>query len=362
MTKKTTITINGRLYDVITGMPVAATPHQPAKQVPSARRQSPLPPQRAFSDISRPIITPTPADPRPAAQPDARTVHQHAQKSQTLYRKALKKPLASATAAPGHRQSQARVPAPVHRSPLIKKFADQSHSQDSTEHQQPAPIIHNQPHALNAPAAIPTHPTVDKVIRTQAERRLAAAAPQPSGKELKEMLIKERLSEVSYPKKESGKQASWLARQPRLITILTATLALLLLGGYLTYMTLPSISMRVAASRAGVDAGMPNYKPDGFSLSGPITYSPGEVVINYKSNTNQNSFTLRQKASNWDSQAVLDNYVMQQTDNYLTFQERGLTVYTFGDKAAWVNGGLLYTLEGDAGLSSEQILRVATSM
>ncbi len=146
------------------------------------------------------------------------------------------------------------------------------------------------------------------------------------------------------------------------MSILTATLAILVLGGYLTYMNLPVISMKVAASRAGVNATFPNYRPDGYGLNGPITYSPGEVNINYKSSTNDNGFKITQKPSNWDSQGLLDNFVTRQTENYLTFQERGVTVYTFGDKAAWVNGGLLYTLDGNASLSSEQVLRLATSM
>lgn len=120
--------------------------------------------------------------------------------------------------------------------------------------------------------------------------------------------------------------------------------------------------MRVAASNAGINASFPGYKPDGYSLNGPITYAPGEVDINYRSNTSDGNFTLTQKSSNWDSQGVLDNYVRKQTSTYLTFQQRGVTVYTFANKAAWTNGGLLYTIDGDANLSSDQILRLATSL
>jgi hypothetical protein len=46
----------------------------------------------------------------------------------------------------------------------------------------------------------------------------------------------------------------------------------------------------------------------------------------------------------------------------LTYSERGLTVYTYGSKAAWVNGGILYTLNGNAPLNSDQILKIASSM
>lgn len=359
MKKATTITINGRLYDAITGMPVTS-PQQPvvhtANKTPNTQSVK-QPPQahlapRTFSDIgpnrpgvqaaarkippAQPIATkPTQKPVERAAHPAATAMHTRPQKSQTLYRKALQKPQPT-----------------QQRSPLISKFGGQQ--------LQPVPVATDQPRTEEpTPNVTPIHPSVLKALQ---KRNNTAKQPlaQLSGKELKEQLIKERLSEVSEAPKE--KKPGFLARQPKIVSILTSTLALLILGGYLTYLHLPNISMRVAASRAGINANMPNYKPDGYGINGPITYSPGEVAINYKSNSNDQGFTLTQKASTWDSQAVLDNYVNKQTDAYLTLQEQGLTIYTFDNKAAWVSGGLLYTVEGSVGLSSEQVLKLATSL
>lgn len=354
MTKQTTITINGRLYDATTGKPVAAPTAAPS---PEATAPAPKPAAaRTFSDIGpRPTaadhaVKPATQPPKAAARranPAAQTVHASPQKSQTLYRKALKKPAAE------HPEASITTQELPGRSPLISKFGNGHltiHSDLTRKAQREA--VADEP---IAPAQV--HPTVAKVIQQQQ----LPAAPQASGKELKEQLIKERLAEVSDSPHKTPKRA-WFKSKPRMATILTASLALLVLGGYLTYMNLPVISMQVAASRAGVDATFPNYRPDGYALNGPITYSPGEVNINYKSTSNDNGFRISQKPSNWDSQGLLDNYVTRQTENYLTFQERGVTVYTFGNKAAWVNGGLLYTLEGTASLSSDQVLRLATSM
>ena len=47
---------------------------------------------------------------------------------------------------------------------------------------------------------------------------------------------------------------------------------------------------------------------------------------------------------------------------YATYNDAGLTIYTYGTDAAWVNGGVLYTVEGSANLSNEQIRRIATSL
>lgn len=329
---KTTITINGRLYDATTGKPVA-TPQ------PTQHTQSHAPQLRAFSDVG-------PATPHPSVQrsatPSAAAVHASPQKSHTLYRKALKKPVAAHVTAPQHTP----VKATVERSPLITKFGATSEPKATSQ-----PVAKQQDTPI-APAQI--HPTVAKVMQNQAPQ------PQVSGTELKEKLIKERLAEAK-PAQPTPKKA-WFKSKPRLATVLTTTLALLVLGGYLTYMNLPVISMKVAATRAGVAATLPSYHPDGYAFNGPITYSPGEVDIAYKSTTNDSNFKISQKQSNWDSQGLLDNYVTAQTQNYLTYQEHGVTVYTFGNKAAWVNGGLLYTLDGSASLSSDQVLRLATSM
>lgn len=352
---KAIITINGRTYDAITGMPVAhhskndndfvraqiADRLREARTAPAPASQS-QPHKAAVKQPARTMdVAPAAAQSARPAHAPAQSIHQTPQKSHTLYRKALKKPdFASENAKPA-----------AERSPLISKFAAHQHHQKAAEPAQPK-------NEAIAPAT--THPHVAKVMQQH-----AAAAPQRqlTGSDLKEQLIKERLAEVGERPEKHHKKAGWLGKQQRMVTILSSTLALLILGGYLTYITLPSISLRVAASRAGVNANMPEYKPDGYSLDGPITYSPGEVVISYKSTTEDSSgYKLVQKATNWDSQAVLDNYVAKHTDNYLTFQERGVTVYTFGNKAAWVNGGLLYTIDGNAALSSDQILRVATSI
>ena len=370
MTKQTTITINGRLYDAITGQPIS----QPAAPAPQRPTPAAAPKQgavRAFSDIgprpavaqTQPVVKRAPisqvgADAAPAASakvpvrrsqhPAAHAVHSRPQKSQTLYRKALKKPAVE------HAEASITTQQLPDRSPMISKFG----TGPLTIH--PDLTRKAKTEAANeaiAPAQM--HPTVAKVLQDRAPQ--PAAHHAASGKELKEQLIKERLAEVSDAPHRVPKRA-WFKSKPRVASILTATLALLVLGGYLTYMNLPVISMKVAASRAGVEATFPNYRPDGYALNGPITYSPGEVNINYKSTSNDNGFRISQKPSNWDSQGLLDNYITRQTEHYLTFQERGVTVYTFGSKAAWVNGGLLYTLEGNASLSSDQVLRLATSM
>lgn len=126
---------------------------------------------------------------------------------------------------------------------------------------------------------------------------------------------------------------------------------------------MPNLSVRVAAAQAGINAGYPNYHPDGYALAGPVTFSDGRVSMNFKANGGNHTFTINQSKSGWNSDAVLDNYVSPRAgSSYIPYTERGLTIYTYDNNAAWVNGGILYTVEGDAPLSSEQIRRIATSL
>lgn len=308
--RATTVTINGRLYDAITGRPIASV--NAAKNTEHQHKSA-----KVFSDIG--------PSQNPARNTGAHNIHSRPQKSQTLRREILSKPVAD-------KQGDVST-----RSPLISKFG----SKQSNE-------------AIIKAESTPTQ-------NAEASVQASESKSQPTSKELKEQLIKERMAEINTNKPQKVRR-NFFKSNSRITSILTASLALLVLGGYLTYLNLPNISMRVAATRAGIAASFPNYTPDGYRVDGPITYSPGEVAINYRSNTNPAGFTLTQKASNWDSQAVLDNYVNKQTQTYLTYQERGITVYTFGNKAVWVNGGLLYTLDGDAGLGSDQVLRLANSL
>lgn len=361
MAGKNIVTINGRSYDAITGMPVNAPSSHTPKSKPAQRPKS----HRAFSDIIAPKQAPST---QPHQQVKAHAVHTQLQKSQTLYRAALKKPMPTSQLQPvpvkieenfaAAPQAKTSVHTPEYHDqlqrPTISKFGPSFHKTEAIPARKDPAMQATT--TVDKPARM--HPVVAKALTKQPARTVE---PQNS-RELKEALIKERLAAAQPNAKEVKQKHRRLTSQPRFATIMTSSLALLLIAGYLTYLNLPNISMRVAAVRAGISANYPNYQPDGYRFAGPITYQPGEVHITFKSNTNEKHFIVNQKASGWDSRAVLDNYVTRKTDNYLTYQERGLTIYSFGNHAAWVNGGLLYTIDGDAPLSSDQLLHIATSM
>ncbi len=231
---------------------------------------------------------------------------------------------------------------------MVTKFAAHAPVQSQSR-----PISDIGPHA---------HPIMAKVHQQQT----TASAHQPMAPKPSHMIKQEAIDEAmrkAPSRKELEKRAKRPGKFRKLASIGSVSLALLLLAGYFTYLNMPNLSVRVAAAQAGVDATYPEYRPDGYSLSGSVAYNQGWVSMKFASNSGDQNFTIKQSKSSWDSSALLDNYVKEKVgDNYVPYNERGLTIYIYNSNAAWVNDGVLYTIEGDAPLSGDQIRRIATSL
>lgn len=190
---------------------------------------------------------------------------------------------------------------------------------------------------------------------------IAQAAATSSSSDLKNALINEQMNQPVDRKarNKAEKKAARTRRRFAAPTLVTAVLAVLVLGGYFTYVNMPSISVRVAAARAGVDAHAP-YVPSGYSIDGPVAYTSGSVTINYKSNGGGDGYSLIQQNNTWGDNVVLDNLV--ENDNYQILKAGQVTVYRYGNTAAWVDRGILFTLSGNDSLGDSQIARIAESV
>lgn len=219
---------------------------------------------------------------------------------------------------------------------------------------------HNQPPETpdQPPAPAPTPPPAEKPDLNQeiAKRHSRTASAEPP--------------ETDQPLPEAAEEADTkpgffkrlFTARPRLTSATAAVLSVLVLAGYVTYLNFPNIALRVAASKAGFTARMPNYLPNDYDFSGPVAYGPGRIVVNFTSDDG-NTVALTQRQTNLDSQSLLENHVLEKTDKYLTFYEKGLTIYIYnGNNAAWVNRGVLYEISGNNLLNSEQVIRMATSL
>lgn len=204
------------------------------------------------------------------------------------------------------------------------------------------------------------HPMVEKAHKIHAESIVQATRQKntKSAKTIKNEAIAEALAKPTI----KSKKQNIFQRHPKFFNIFTISLILIAIIGYISYINTPNLSVMIASAQAGIDATYPEYHPDGYKLSGPVTYSDGQVTINFRGNTGSSKFVIRQAKSSWDSSAVKDMVDKESKGQFVTTEERGLTIYTYNGNAAWVNGGILYTISGNAPLSGDQIRRIATSL
>ena len=348
-----TITINGRAYDAVTGLPISERVYDQVSRVQKANQKA----AEKKEEAEKPKEEKKPArSVKRDAATAATAVHSQTQRSQTLLRRAAKKPTP-----PAKRPTTGRH-MDMARSSKISKFAP---------HPVVTPAAETKvaPKAVTAPAPKPAKPDKPAQVHPVAAKAIARTAPKPvaakpaTSKQVKDAAIANALA---TPKQKPAKKSKKHNKHVRRAGLIGGIILAILLALYAVYQFIPSVSVNIAAAQAGVKATYPEYVPDGYGLNHPVTYKDGEVSLKFKSNSSDNSYTITQTRSSWDSSAVLDNVVRPASgENYITTKERGLTVYSFNNStdAAWVNGGVLYVISSDsAPLSGEQIRHIATSL
>ncbi len=338
-----TVTINGRAYDSVTGLPIESIAVTDPNKKP-IKKPTPPPAKK-------------PAPKTSAGASSSETVHSTMQRSKTLHRRATKKPEAPAK--------------PIIKRPAPGRHMDMAKSADVTrfaKHPAVSAPVAKPVAATPKPAAKPdkparVHPMAQRAMtRTDAKKAVAAPAKPATAKEVKDAAITKALD---TPKPKATKQPKVNKKLLRRGLIIASIALAVLILVFAAWRLIPSISVSVAATQAGIEATYPEYTPDGYSLSQPVTYGDGEVNLKFVSNSNNNYYTVSQTRSSWDSSAVLDNVVTPVAGaNYATTKERGLTIYTYndGNSAAWVNGGILCQIDSKAPLSGDQIRNIATSL
>lgn len=349
-TAKTTIELNGKLYDARTGKIIN---------------------EQAAATVKKPMNTPSkgnvvdgfvrrPNTKRaPAAHAKAKL-----EKSKTLMRPAVKKPAKLAKAPVQTTKSTSLKKQDHHRlarssevprSAHIQRFGPQVASHRVVKKQAELEVIAPNRHVSNN-----NHHLMHQVaqLATSTETHVKQSVD----------IIEESLRSASAHLEKFEDRAlkgSFLQRvgfKNRAANIATLSFAGLLLVGFFAFQNVTNIEMRVAAARSGVSANMPGYSPAGFSASRSVKSEPGKVSVAFTSNTSDKKFTVTQQASNWSSDSLLTNHVLASKAPYQTYQNDGKTVYIYDNSnATWVNGGVWYRIDGNASLTSDQLLRLANS-
>ena len=246
--------------------------------------------------------------------------------------------------------------ATVQQSPKITHFGSQM--------VEVAPMVQEnevaQPH--------PIQNSVNVRMKARAKNTKKPAVEKVSAKELKDQAIQKALAsaetmnaEKSNKTKKSGVKVHF--GFGKVMLALSCAAAAVFAIVYFVNLSMPDISLQVAAMQTGIDLSYPNYIPRDYSVSS-ITSEDNKVTMEFNNSTSGGSFNLTEEKSSWDTNALLSNFVKEEYgENYTIVREQGLTIYISGSDAAWVNGGIVYKIKTLSGtLTNKQIRSIAVSL
>jgi len=233
----------------------------------------------------------------------------------------------------------------------------------------PAPPSISQP-TQPAPASAPdSQPSLSPMINKYPDNPAVArpgATVMPAAVAAQVDTMKSQTPAAPLPPKPQSpalRQALKAAKQstttPSVLKIGAALVAIGIMGGIVWLQNSPKLAFRNAAAKAGIAASLPTYIPSSYHQVGEASTSPGTLTLDFSSPGAAQPLKITQRASDWDANALRENYVSTQSTNFLAVQGQGLTIYLYGNQANWINHGVWYQLSGTSKLGREDVLKIA---
>lgn len=361
MSKTNFIVINGKKYNAATGELIQDSSHTKVEKVVHTSSAA----GKSMDGVAR----------RKSMHLPAKHTKKQVQKSNTLMRKAVKKPTerttknensVSSISKPSLQVNPRRVAhaKAIQKSPHIQKYGVIDHR--SSVRKSKISELPVQPQIQQAPH--PAQHLPARQLNSQQQQTTHSHNPVSAASSVIESALHSAQSHAQLllpehaPKKKRLHHKLGISK--KVARVATGGLAAILLVGFFALQNIPNLSMRVAAARSGVNSTLPGYTPSGFAYSGPIDYSEGIVTVSFKSNTDERHYTITQQNSAWTSDSLLSEFVASNTEQYQTYLDgRGRTLYIYDkNNATWVQDGIWYKVEGESKLTTDQLARLAGSM
>lgn len=356
---KNTITLNGKVYDINSGTIIDGLSSSSSGRLNKKREVG-----QALDGFIKSY--PTAAKKAPKSLPQshhvanpARTLHHKTQHSKTLLRSIVKRPaVISVVKSVRSLQEQSKIKdertkraKKIPKSRLISRFGNVASQPAVTKRTDTLPV-RTQPTTAISHHNVRATTSINPVITSQVDTMLHAAINHAHS------------HEQPRPKLTSSRHnlTRKLNVSSKIVSITASLAAILLLAGFFGYQNLAKIDTKLALMQSHVRGAVPGYSPPGFALSRTVEYQPGQVALNFHSNSDRRSFQIIQKTSTWDSETLFNSYVINHQP-YQSIQDNGRTIYTYGNgNATWVDGGVWYQINGSSSLSNNQILKIALNM
>lgn len=359
--KTNTITINGRTYDTTTGsaIDIIINPSQHS----SPKKPTPV----------RVIVKPTKHKAKQITVHDsshrnpaqtATKIHVRAERPKTLMRTSVKKPSA---------------PKPlVHASGLVSQPRHKIVHGSSTKREQRSTQIMQSKHiskfkhphkgvtkktAAIAVKEVPSGQTAGiKALYDIADTPPSLHTPTLAKQiHVPQSIFESALATATTHQAKPYKQQR--SPKKRAIRLGASALTVLLLVSFFAYQNVPRMTLRAAASTIGFNASVPGYSPAGFGLNGPIRYQPGQVILSFRSHSDDRSYTLTQAKLDLNPDTWANDYLSTTNQTYQIRNIDDKKVYIYNQSnATWTHNGIWFNVQGDAGLSTDQLLHIASSI
>ena len=252
---------------------------------------------------------------------------------------------------------------PAGISSVTKKVTISSRARSTTK-----AMVHKVESSTNSSAGISTtaqtHPLVKRFPQRPSTKSVPTAQQLPNHVEAQisalQMLTEPEgtLKPVS-PAQTHAASRTKRTRNTSIHRVAAGLAALALMASFVWLQNAPKLAFHAAAGKAGIDASLPTFIPSSFRQTGPASVSDGQLVLSFASPSSDQNLAITQRRTNWDSQSLLDNFIVRQSDKYQSIQGQGLTIYVYGDHANWVNHGVWYTIDGTAKMGQDQMLKIA---
>lgn len=374
--KKNTITINGKIYDTITGEVISSSlpfKHiiEPTKPIRDTETQV-----NKTVKHPNPITTVKPTKIAVKSTHSSGSVHRHkpsvatslhqkTERPKTLMRSTVHKPSSQKTGKttvavsglvdqPKHKIIHSNIPERTARASTVSKSSQVSR------------FAHNSSSYTQKVETIPVKvaPKRRETTHEQPPVRSYAppiqATPRNGSHDLFETAMQ---NATSHQPSSIGKHHSKKGKRSRKLQIATVSATFLILGSFFAYSNAPRIALQNAETSTGIAARVPSYKPTGYTLDRNVAYQPGKVVLNFTSNTDDSDFRIAQEKTSLNNETLKTSFLPSVTSKVATQTADGTVVYIYNDtNATWIKDGIWYNIEGSAQLSRSQLLNIASSL
>ena len=183
-----------------------------------------------------------------------------------------------------------------------------------------------------------------------------------SRKTAKQPSLSDQLAKSADSSNSNAKEAKRSRRKFRLPTIFATAGAMAVVAGLGIYVAMPTISVKMAASKAGITTNTP-YIPSGFTIDGEVASADGHMTINYRSKNGGDGYSVSIKENDTDTQGSLRRRIAELYSNgYRTEQSGDKTLLRYDGKVTWLDNGIEYTINTNNYLDSDEITSIVDSL